>query len=441
MQGPAIGRPSVRGRMSGAGARDASAPGARTWLLALLLFAMTDPIYPLLIRGWSEWVTDFSEVNRARKVAWAGIYLAAAVATLLWREAAWRSLASHAWAPAALVWFGASALWAPDPTGSALGFAQFALLLGFGAAAGGRLGPLGVVQAVARAAWLALAAGLAMAVLSPQHAFGQHVNAGAFRGVYVEKNQFAMLLSFGVAAGAFEALARPGRARLWAGTAALLVALVAARSSIALLQAGAVMALAAGRTGLAGARFGGAALAAGALGAAAALIAGLPAALSALGEDLTLNGRTTLWAALWPDAAAASWIGRGFSGYWDDAAEARLLAELGWNARGAHSGWLTALLFGGAVGAALWLLLWLGVARRAAAALAPGAPAAPAGLAALAAVHLLWSLFETTQLMQMNVHAAIAGLCLSLPSPERAPRRIAEARPGARSRNSGLPIT
>ncbi len=40
--------------------------------------------------------------------------------------------------------------------------------------------------------------------------------------------------------------------------------------------------------------------------------------------------------------------------------------------------------------------------------------------------HLMWSLFESNQLMQMNVHAVLAGLCAAMPAaaPVRAWRPL-----------------
>ncbi len=289
----------------------------------------------------------------------------------LWRAEALGALARCAALPVALAWFGASCLWSARPLDAVFAFAQFVLLLAFGMAAGRRLGPLGAAQALGRAALLALGASLAMAVVSPQYAFGQQVNAGALRGIYGEKNHLAMVLSYGFAAMLFEALARPDRRRLMLGAAALLAGVLAARSSIALLQVGLVLGLATAWLGLAGARFGGAATALGAAAGAAMLAAALPAALSALGEDATFNGRTTLWSALWPFVEARPLTGHGFGGFWTGEAAEAVRGELGWNARGAHNGWLTALLLGGAAGLTLWLCHWAQVAGRAASALRP----------------------------------------------------------------------
>ncbi|MGM0585851.1 MAG: O-antigen ligase family protein [Pseudomonadota bacterium] len=416
------------------------APHALVWLLAAILFAATDPVLPLLARGADDWAANLEAANAARKPGWAVIYLLAAGLLWLWRrEGARAASALFALGPA-LAWFAASCLWSPAPADAAFGYVQFLLLLGFGLAAGVRLGPEGVVRAVARAALLALAASLAMALLSPPHAFGQQVNTGALRGVYGEKTHLATILAYGFVAAAFDAAGRRGP-RPWLAPAALLAGILAARSSIALVQVAMAAGLALAWASFARARYAGPATLCAALAGLAALLAVLPAALSALGEDATLNGRLPLWAALWPHAEARPLVGHGFGGFWGEPEAEALRAAMGWNARGSHHGWLQALLAGGAVGLALWLMLWGQVAVRAAAALRPGAArTGAAGLGALTLAHLGWSLFESNQLGQMNVHALIAGLCLSLPAS--APRlRATRAAESARSTKSGLPIT
>lgn len=398
-------------------ARPAAAPAA-VWLLAGLIFAATDPVLVLLARGPDDWAPDLAAANAARKPVWAAIYVCAALALWRWRREAAVAARGLAWLLPALGWFAASCLWSPAPADSAFGFAQFALLLGAGLALGAGLGAEAAARALLLAALAALAGSALMAAASPPHAFGQQVNPGALRGLYGQKTHLAVILSYGAAAALFLPM-RPG-ARL-AALGALAAGILAARSSIALMQLALLGGIAAAGAGLAGARYAGAAALAGALAAAAGLAAALPAALAALGEDASLNGRLPLWAALWPSAEARPLAGHGFAAFWTTPQAEAIRASLGWNARGAHSGWMTALLAGGVVGVALWLALWGQAAARAASALAPGAvDPGRAALAAAAAAHLLWSLFESNQLMQMNVHALIAGLCLSLPAAARA---------------------
>lgn len=428
-----------------------SEPGAawRVWSLALWLFAATDPIYPLLIRGPIDWGADYDAVASSRRVVWAGLYLCAAGALWAWRREALALLSSYAVLPIALIWFAASCLWAHSPLDSAVGYAQFVLLFVAGAAVAGRIGAPGIVMAVGRAALVAMAASALMAVASPPHAFGQQVNVGALRGVYIEKNHLATIASFGIAAWLFEAFAGPRSRRAIVAALFLLIGLVMARSSIALLQVVWVVALALALGGFAKARFGGAALAAFAVAGLCALVAVLPVALTALGEDATLNGRTVLWSALWPHVEARPLAGHGFFAFWTTPAAEAMRDALGWNARGSHNGWITALLHGGAVGAALWIAHWLDVLRRAMPALKPSSASGPganawrAGLAVLTLVHLVWSLFESNQLAQMNVHALIAGLCLASarsPIDGRSARDVPASR-AARTRNFGLPTT
>lgn len=415
--------------------RRAEPPAAATWAVALLLLAATGPLYPLLIRGWSEWTTDLGPVREARRLVWLVLYPAMAWLVWRWRRAAWAAFAPNPALVPALLWFAASCLWSPSPPESFLALVQFALILAFGGAAAARLGAMGTLRAVRLAGTLCVIGSVALALVAPRYAFGQHVNAGAFRGLYAEKNHLAAVLSYALAAAAFELAARRRRpVRLWIQAGAILAALVAARSSVALGQAALAIGLAGGLAATEGARYGRAALACCGFAAFAALGAALPAALAALGEDPTLNGRTELWALLWPHVEARPLLGHGFFGFWSRPEADAAAATLGWNVRGAHNGWMTALLTVGAVGAGLWALHWAGVLRAAFAALGPGRDPALAGCGALALAHVVWSLFESNQLTQMNHDGIVAGFALALPFWVGRARRQTGRRPRRRVR-------
>ncbi|SET72049.1 O-antigen ligase family protein [Oceanicella actignis] len=392
------------------------------WGVALILLAATAPLYPLLIHGWSEWNTDYTAVQQARRMVWALLYLCMAIQIWRWREAARRVLLAQPVLLFAAAWFAASCLWSPSPLKGGVALVQYAIILVFGGAAAMRLGPLGLLGSIRLMGLVVVAASAVMAVVAPLYAFGQHVNTGALRGIYIEKNHLAQVLSYAFVAALFEAAAAPreGRARLWLGVGAIAAALVAARSSVALGQLLLGGALALSVVGLAGLRYGGWAVGAAALAGLAALGATLPATLAALGEDMTLNGRTELWALLWPHVEARPLIGHGFFGFWSRPEAASIPDVLGWNARGAHNGWITALLTTGVIGAGLWALHWSFIVAAALRTLRPGGDAALAGCGALAIAHLVWSMFEANQLTQMNWQGLIAGAAMALPVWARA---------------------
>lgn len=401
---------------------------AALWFAATLVFAATEPVWALWLRGWNAIEPDLGAVRSFRTLWWAALYaLMAAVAA--WRARALAgAMAALAAAPFALAWLALSALWSPAPAEAAAAFAQFALILACGLALGAALGSDGAAGALFRAGLLAAAASWAMAAAAPFYGFGQEVNPGALRGVYPEKNHLAMICSIGFAAGLFAPARRPWRN---AGLALLAATLAAAQSSIALCAMALALFLRFGPPLLRPAP--GAAWILLALGGAAlaALGALLPLALDWLGETPTLNGRTTLWAALWPHAAERPLLGHGFEAFWRHGAGADMAGEMGWRARGAHNGWLQAILSAGLIGAALWAALWLEAMTRLRA-----AGAAARGAFVAGAVILLWSLFETNQIGRMNAHPLIGGMILGA---SVAATRAASAMRAARQRKSGAP--
>jgi O-antigen ligase len=426
------------------------------WLAAAYLFALTDPLYPLAIRGWSEWATDYDGVRHARRLVWAAHYLVIGTALIFWAGQALQGFARLGLLPPALVWLGASALWSHSPSESAMGFVQFALTLCFGMAAAARIGAAGVVAIVFRAGVICALASWAVATVAPLYGYGQNVNAGALRGVYAEKNHLAIFLSYAVAAGLFEAISTRRKFALL-GLALVVATALAAKSSIGVGLMALALLVSTLFFGLRGLRHRGFAALAIVLAAAFALGAILPAALAALGEDPTFNGRTTLWALLWPMVEARPIIGYGFAGFWsgEDADSVRLAVS--WNARGAHNGWIEVLLAGGVIGGILWMGLWSTVAWRALAALRPGSDPARGALALIGLIHLVWSCFESHQLGYLSYHAVIAGLVFSLAATGRAAGlaagremtrmgagaglRGASASTNALRTKSGLPIT
>ena len=384
--------------------------------LGVLLFAASDPIYPLLMRGPSEWVTDAPGLDGMRRAVWLAIYAAMLALLAAMARHIPRALANQQALALALGWFLLSALWSSDPAEGLIGGVQMAFTTVFGVAIGARIGSAGIVRAVLVAALLCSAATLAFVVLLPEHAFGYHHNPGALRGVYVEKNHLATFLSYGVCAAAVTALHTRA---LWAWAALALIAAlcVAAVSSIALMQLALVFAALGFFTAMRRVPSRGAIALAAALCGLLVLAILLPVVLSSLGEDLTLNGRTTLWAGLWDAVERRPLIGWGYRGYWGTAEADALRAAIGWGAEGAHDVWLQALLWGGAVGLGLWIAVWWGVVARALAILARETDVTRIGVAVLVLQALLWSLFETTQLAHFTHHAIVTGMLLSLRSP------------------------
>lgn len=390
--------------------------GAHALIVGVLLFAASDPIYPLLMRGPSEWVGHVPGLDGARRQVWLLLYLVMLALLAAMRRHVARALAGQHWLALALGWFLLSTLWSDDPMEGLVGGVQMAFVVVFAVIAGVRLGSRGIIRAMLVASVLCVGATLAFVVLLPQHAYGFRYNTGALRGVYLEKNHLAMFLSYGVCAAAVTAL-RARSALAW-GYLGLITALtLMAVSSIALLQ----IALVFGGLGffVLARRVPSRGLIAlmAALCALFAMAIFLPVVLAALGEDLTLNGRTTLWAGLIEHVQGRPLIGWGYRGFWSTDEADALRFDLGWGATGAHNVWLRALLWGGVVGLALWAVQWWGVLARACAILARETELERVGVAVLVLMALLWSLFETNQLAHFTHHAIVTGLLFSLRSP------------------------
>ena len=149
-------------------------------------------------------------------------------------------------------------------------------------------------------------------------AMGVHhdINAGAWRGLWHEKNQMAALMTFGFVACCASAFTLPQRRGLWIGAASLIFFLIImSRSKTSLLAC--LLALAAMPV-LSALRSGGVRGVLFVWGAATcALIGGavffvMPEAVfKALGKDPTLTGRTAIWDSLLRLSDQRPWLGYG----------------------------------------------------------------------------------------------------------------------------------
>ncbi len=80
---------------------------------------------------------------------------------------------------------------------------------------------------------------------------------------------------------------------------------------------------------------------------------------SSLGRDVTLTGRTEIWADLLPVALKKPWVGHGFGGFWTT--KARVMFDIS----EAHSGYLDILLGLGFIGLVLFSMFVLSTCRKA----------------------------------------------------------------------------
>ena len=391
-----------------------------TVVVGLLLFAASDPIYPLLMKGPSEWVLTVPGLDGMRRNIWAMIYLVMLGLLLGMHRWILLALKNQHFLFLALAYFTFSSLWSGDVTESIIGAVQNAFTVIFGVIVGTRLGSAGVVRAIFISTMLAAVCTLAFVVVFPDHAFGYRYNTDALRGIYVEKNHLANFLSFGVCAAAYLTLdARQPLAFCFYAACTLLlsVLVILAKSSIALILLGfvfgglffvlatrrlatrGILALLTVMTGI------------------IFLVIFLPVFLDALGEDMTFNGRTTLWKSLFIHISEKPLIGHGYRGFWDSPEADAMRIMLGWPAGGAHNAWIQALVYGGAIGLVIWMAQWWGVLARSGQILSTDFDTLRIAAAMVAFMALIWSLFETNQFAHFTHHAIMTGLVFAMRSP------------------------
>ena len=273
-----------------------------------------------------------------------------------------------------------------------------------------------VLQTPSARRWGLALASLAIALAMPSLGVDQAVHAGAWKGVWWEKNTLGAMMAWGAVANLAAALASPRRWPVWAGLALLCALLVVMSTSKTALLALLLGVAGACGIGLSRQGFGFAALMLFALcgglvlAALIALIAPLEA-LDLLGRDATLTGRTPIWGALIEAIAARPLTGYGYMAFWavDDGPVFWIRQATAWEVPTAHNGWIETALALGLPGVALTAMVYLGALGRAFTRLFSGAETywalvflAMFGLVSLSESNLLeqnalsWVLFSAT---------------------------------------------
>jgi len=191
---------------------------------------------------------------------------------------------------------------------------------------------------------------------------------GAWRGVWIEKNTFGEMMTFGFLIFAAAGLLNGKRAVLWWPFAALDLALLLASTSktslvalvlgmaalgfVLLARRGGAVAVLSSYVAVVGV----AVLGAGALFAPDVLFA-------LLGKDATLTGRTKIWAAVIRLINERPWLGYGYQAVWTDTSGwgplAWIIKDAGFKPEHAHNSWLEQWLGMGLLGLGAWALYYL----------------------------------------------------------------------------------
>ena len=306
------------------------------------------------------------ESNAILRLMWLPVYAAAGGLALLRAPQMLRF-----WLPGLMLgilvaWAFASVAWSIDPAVSQRRAIAVAATTLFGLYLAARYDGRGFTELLA-ASFLILAVG-SYAVCLAMPSLGVHadVNAGAWRGLWYEKNQMGATMVYGALTCAAAAALSPPRRWLWAFAALLCVGLIVMTTSktsllalmlglgvgagLALIGRGPATAVGLIWLGVAG----------------AALLGGLwwlaPEVLfAAMGKDPSLTGRTDIWNAVLRAAEARPWLGYGFAAFWTiDSAPAKWIRnQLEWVVPTAHNGWLDLLIQLGGVGVILFALVLL----------------------------------------------------------------------------------
>ena len=209
---------------------------------------------------------------------------------------------------------------------------------------------------------------LVLGALLPTYGRMSEIFPGAWRGLWVEKNAFGGMMTFGVLIFVTAGLLNRRRAALWWPLAALDLAMLLLSTSktslVALVLGCAVLGF------VLLARRGGAiavlAIYAAVVGL-SALAVGIYFApdvfFALLGKDATLTGRTKIWSAIARLIQERPWTGYGYAAVWTDTTGwgplAWIIKWAGFKPQHAHNSWLEQWLGMGVFGLAAWALYCL----------------------------------------------------------------------------------
>ncbi len=279
----------------------------------------------------------------------------------------WRRLLDATWrTPLILILVGmclVSVLWSIDPSGTIRRWIALFMTIFSAYAMAARFSWARLSEMLAIAFALMMAGSVVLAVAFPQLGRMQELFVGAWRGMWLEKNNLGAAMAIGFVASAAAALHNPSRRWLWAAVAACMIAVTLLSTSKTALLA---ILIGGGGIGfIALARRGpvtGIAL----IWLAACLMLGLAAFMLfapdhiflLLGKDPTLTGRTFIWDGIARVMRARPLLGYGYGVVWTDedayAPLAKITQVAGFRAYHAHSCWYEVWLALGQVGIVIW---------------------------------------------------------------------------------------
>ncbi|HEX2095674.1 MAG TPA: O-antigen ligase [Longimicrobiaceae bacterium] len=330
-------------------------------VVGLLLFSQA--VVPLLVETADpgNGGGDGYEGNMVLRLMFASIHATTLLLLLVhWRSAVAAALRERT-AVLLVALAVASVLWSAAPDITLRRSFAFLGTTAFGIFLAARYDTRTLLRLLAVALGIAAVMSIGFAVALPSYGVDQGVHAGAWQGVYTEKNTLGQMMV--LAAFAF-VLLRPTLRRRWIGTAGALlsVALILLSTSktaltvlvLFVLLAALFRALRWSYT-LAIPVTIGFVLVGGS--AALWLVGNLESALTSLGKDPTLTGRTPMWEVLLRSISESPWLGYGYAAFWlgREGPSGKALEAIGWDTPGAHNGYLDLTLQVGLVGLGVFL--------------------------------------------------------------------------------------
>ncbi len=260
-----------------------------------------------------------------------------------------------------------SVLWSIDPSGTIRRWIALFMTVLAGYCLAARFSWARLSEVVGVAFGIMAAGSLVLAIVFPQMGRMQELFVGAWRGMWMEKNNLGAMMALGAVAAVAAGLHNPSRRWLWWVTAAVMVVMILLSTSktalmAALIGAGAMGFIAFSRKG----PITGIVL----LWLAACVMLGLAAFILfapdhiflLLGKDATLTGRTNIWDGISRVMQARPWLGYGYGVVWTDedtyAPLAKITQVAGFRAYHAHSCWYEVWLALGVVGVVVWALVF-----------------------------------------------------------------------------------
>ncbi|HWK89904.1 MAG TPA: O-antigen ligase family protein, partial [Longimicrobium sp.] len=358
---PPLARPRHPRQVAMERAAGRAALGAQHAFAALGLFLFTGAVLPLLLHE-SGVALDPAEGNPLLRNVYGAFYAGALVLAAVHARAAAAAVRRSPATLALVVLAVASTAWSAAPD---LSLRRGLALLGttaFGVFLAARYDNRALLRLLAVVFGAAAVLSLLFAVGLPRYGIDEAPHAGAWRGIYAQKNGLGQTMVMGTVVLLLASRQlRAGRRAAWAAAALSAALLVLSTSKTALTVLATLLLLTAlyrvlrWRTTLAVPTLIAMVLAGGV--AALWVVGNTELLLASLGKDPSLTGRAPMWNAALGTLAGEPWLGFGYSAFWQglEGPSRDVVLALEWEAPHAHNGFLDLGLQLGAAGVALFL--------------------------------------------------------------------------------------